>query len=104
MKMVYGIELKKKNDLELFVCFIGFDDDKVFVSDYRIIPYEFAYIKPMAHKCCIDCTSKEVVHKIDDHNFCNLIKNFMYNSKITIKFLNINTPYWLHYGITVKIF
>lgn len=39
MKTVYGIELKfkKKNDLGLFVCFTDFDDDKVFVTDYRII-------------------------------------------------------------------
>lgn len=47
----------------------------------------------MTHKFCINCTSNEVVQKFVDLNFCNFIKNFVYNNKITITFLNINTPY-----------
>lgn len=75
------------------LCFIDFNNVKVFVKDYTILLKKLVNIKPLAYKFYIKYTSIKVKNRLLDHDFCYLIENFMYNNEMTIEFLNKSNPY-----------
>ncbi|VVC41255.1 Hemocyanin, N-terminal,Tudor domain [Cinara cedri] len=89
----YRAKVIKKDNLGLYVCFIDFNDDVVFVTDYRILPEELVDVKPMAYKCYINYSSRVIEQIFLNSDFNKLITTFLSNNEMAIKFINKQEPY-----------
>lgn len=88
----YRAKVKRKNELELFVCFIDFSDEVVLVKDFKNLPAELINVKPLAYRCYFKYFSNQD-EELFDSDILYFIKRFFTINEVKCTFSNSTYPF-----------